>query len=403
MPLPDVMKRAAGVYRFVAIAGLNTLVILLVVEGLAAGANAVISMRNAPDTSRWAARQDRQNVEYYASRPWIAPMWREWEEAGRLDQYEPYLIFKPSPYRGRFVNVAADGRRVTPGSICPDSGFRIYLFGGSAVFGLWQPDSVTIAALLQQALRDRNVPACVENYGANAYVSTQELISLEQALQRQPPPALVLWHDGWNDASIMHETGVPGAHTNLSVVTQRLRQRHEGWRHAAGTFIRSTNSYRFARWWKGRSAGATAVAAQDPPSPPDPAKVDAVLHTYAENLRMARALSREYGFRFHAFWQPTLIHSGKTPSAIEARFVSRLRDNAPLIDSVYARIQREAASLPDFTYLGSVFDSVPTTTYIDLTHLTPDGNAIVVQRMILEIERRGLVRMLPSRGPPRRE
>jgi lysophospholipase L1-like esterase len=390
------VKRAAGVYRFAAIAGLNTLVMLLVVEGLAAGANAVISMRRAPDTTRWAARQDRQNVEYYASRPWIAPMWQEWEAAGRLDQYEPYLIFKPTPFKGRFVNVGDNGRRVTPGSPCPASGFRIYLFGGSAVFGLWQPDSLTIAALLQQALRDRNVPACVENYGANAYVSTQELISLERELQREPPPALVLWHDGWNDASIMHETGVPGAHTNLSVVTQRFRQRHEGLRHAAGTFIRTTNSYRLVRWWKDRSAGARAVAAGGAPAPPDPAQVDAVVHTYAENLRIARALAREYGFRFHAFWQPTLIHSSKTLSAIERRFVDRLRDNAPLVDSVYARVEREAASMVDFTYLGSVFDSVRTTTYIDPTHLTPDGNAIVVQRMILELERRGLL-------PPRRE
>jgi len=391
MSLPDVMKRAAGFYRFAAIAGLNTLVILLLVEGLAAAANAAVNPQRGPDPVVLAARHDRENVEYYASHPWIAPMWREWEEAGRLDQYEPYLIFKPSPYQGRYVNVGDDGRRVTPGSTCPDSAFRVYLFGGSAVFGLWQPDSLTIASLLQQALRDRNIPACVENYGANAYVSTQELISLQRALQGQPPPALVLWHDGWNDASIMHETGMPGAHTNLSVVTQRFKQRHEGLRHAAVTFVRSTNSYRFARWWKGRRGEATTGAATGPPPTPDPAKVDAVVHTYAENLRMARALSREYGFRFHAFWQPTLIHSGKTLSAVEARFVSRLRDNAPLIDSVYARIQREAASLPDFTYLGSVFDSVPTTTYIDLTHLTPDGNAIVVQHMILELERRGLL------------
>jgi lysophospholipase L1-like esterase len=397
MSLPDVMKRAAGVYRFVAIAGLNTLVMLLLVEGLAAGANAVISTRSAPDTTRWAARQDRENVEYYASRPWMAPLWQEWDEAARIDQYEPYLIFKPSPYKGRFVNVGDNGRRVTPGSPCPASGFRIYLFGGSAVFGLWQPDSLTIAALLQQALRDRNIPACVENYGANAYVSTQELISLERALQQHPPPALVLWHDGWNDASIMHENGVPGAHTQLSLVRQRLRQRHEGLRHAVGTFIRATNTYRLARSWKGRSAGARVVAAGDAPDPPDPAKVDAVVRTYAENLRIARALAHEYGFRFHAFWQPTLIHSGKPLSAIETRFVDRLRDNAPLIDSVYARVEREAASMADFTYLGSIFDSVRTTIYIDPTHLTPDGNAIVVQRMILELERRGLL------GTPRRE
>ena len=396
MALRDVMKRAASFYRFAAIAGLNTLVILLLVEGLAAAANAAIGSESLPDTARQAAREYRQHVDYFASRPWMAPMWREWQEAGRLDQYEPYVVFKPSPYKGRFVNVGDDGRRVMPGSTCPDSGFRIFLFGGSAVFGLWQPDSGTIASLLQQELRRRNVPACVENYGANAYVSTQGLIALERVLQRLPPPDLVLWYDGFNDAATMKETGVPGAHTNLSIVAQRFKQRHEGLGHAANTFIRTTNAYRLARWLRSRRATNRAATATDGFPRPDSVQVGAVVHTYVENLRIARALSREYGFGFHAFWQPTLIHSGKTLSEFETRFMNPAYRGG-FVDLVYARIESESASLADFTYLGSAFDSVRTSLYIDPVHVTPDGNAIVVQQMIRALERRGLLPKPPGK------
>jgi len=100
--------------------------------------------------------------------------------------------------------------------------------------------------------------------------------------------------------------------------------------------------------------------------------------------------------RFHAFWQPTLIHSGKRLSETETHFVNSAPKGGG-VDLAYRRIETEAPSIADLTFLGSVFDSVPTSVSIDPVHVTPDGNAIVVQRMALELVRRGFLRKSPNR------
>src|SRR5439155_10351858 len=54
-------------------------------------------------------------------------------------EYEPYTVFRPRPFRGRWINISPAGYRstATTASWPPDhQAFNIFWFGGSTAFGV---------------------------------------------------------------------------------------------------------------------------------------------------------------------------------------------------------------------------------------------------------------------------
>src|SRR5580704_13131667 len=116
----------------------------------------------------------------YKNAPWTAELFAESSDA--WVQWYPYAYWIGGPYRGRYFNIDGSGLRVTvagknsrgsrPGAI------RVFMFGGSTMWGEGARDAYTIPSWLQRQLDQTPSAVRVTNFGQDGYVSAQEMILL---------------------------------------------------------------------------------------------------------------------------------------------------------------------------------------------------------------------------------
>jgi hypothetical protein len=155
-------------YRATALILLNTLVLLVSIEAVAA-------------VAWWLWGHDREPFRprvpaYYASQDWGAGYLRE---ADTIDHvaYAPYVMWKTEPHQGRFVSVDGDGHRTTPGAQCGPGSYTVFMFGGSTMWGFGVPDWGTLPAYVQSEFaKSAGKPLCVRNFGQPGWVSAQSVI-----------------------------------------------------------------------------------------------------------------------------------------------------------------------------------------------------------------------------------
>lgn len=381
--------RVRTTYAAIGILALNALVILGVVE---LGARIVTRFSRLCEDSQPASapRAIRpESLSFYRNWGLGSPFWTEHRQAEALSRYAPYVLWKATAHRGRYVNISEDHVRQTPGSDCTPHAYRVFLLGGSAAWGFGSPDSGTIAFHLQAELnRRRTGPACVVNLAQNAWVSTQEVIELMNHLGRGDVPDAVVFYDGFNDAYAAFETRSPGAHYSLKTITDRFERPEADLRRSVRALVKATASYQSARCLVRRlSLPPPTPASPGPEGPPPQLAADAAAH-YVANVRMVEGLARSYGFDVAFFWQPTLFTGRKPRSGEERRLRWHQPASVPLIASIdegvrvaatNARGTRGTAGLAALHYLGSLFDGDTSLRFIDYVHVTPHANLLVAR------------------------
>jgi hypothetical protein len=112
-----------------------------------------------------------------------------------------------------------------------------------------------------------------------------------------------------------------------------------------------------------------------------------VLACYCANLRLVRLLAIEHGFRPLFFWQP-VITTKRVKTADERRWEYDYT-RAPamrrlLYEAIVAERRRclDLAGAADAVDLSALFDDCFDPVYIDLYHLSEDGNAAVAEAML---------------------
>jgi hypothetical protein len=123
-----------------------------------------------------------------------------------------------------------------------------------------------------------------------------------------------------------------------------------------------------------------------PPLPAIPPRLSAdVVRTYRGNLEILEALSRQYGFRYLAYWQP-VVFSKADPSPYERRQSDHWHYVRPLFLETYRLVASDPSlrANPCFHDLSGVLDG--TVAYIDFCHITERGNALVAQRMYQDLK-----------------
>ena len=324
----------------------------------------------------------------YDAYSWADEFWKE--ERAREQwwwvnmPYEPFVIWGNRTVRGALVEVAPrDGgvwrRTIAPQPGCAQPPITIWAFGGSALFGSDSPDAYTIPSLVAQRLA-HSTQRCIHmvNMGVEGYVSNQELLLLRRQLQAGPPPDLVIFYDGFNDAQADH----PFAHIGLPSIERRFDKDRSLLYHVEQA-LRTTNSYRVVRAvWKRFGS--------PPPSPSSAAgqeqRARTVLDRYESNLSILRMLGRQYGFTPYVFWQPSLWFS--VPRGTEQNLFVRIFTDPRLRDqwveessydgviAVYREAERRAPR-GGFTFLGHGLDDANQLVYVDEVHLGPNGNQVV--------------------------
>lgn len=107
--------------------------------------------------------------------------------------YDPYQGYREKPFKGRYVNVDAEGYRyiaVSQTGIKDSTIVPVLLFGGSTTFGYGVADSNTIGAYLDKMIKKKNTSYCIYNFGAGGYYSNQELIFFKRILADNKKPEI---------------------------------------------------------------------------------------------------------------------------------------------------------------------------------------------------------------------
>jgi len=119
-------------------------------------------------------------------------------------RFDQFVGFKEAPFRGKYVNVADNGYRLSPPQgpwpIDPKN-YNVFVFGGSTTFGYGVTDDQTIPARMQAIMMEHSLArrVCVYNFGRGFYYSTPERILFEQLLLGGARPNLAVFLDGVND------------------------------------------------------------------------------------------------------------------------------------------------------------------------------------------------------------
>lgn len=362
-------RRLAWLYRAVGLMLLNVIVILIVIEIIAL---AVIKLGLLPKGL------EPSQSPYYAAQEWANQYWSEYYAVSKT-QYQPYTVWRRAPFAGETITINEAGRRETPGADCNADAYRVFTFGGSTMWGLGAPDWGTIPAHLQTRLTSlREGPVCVVNFAEPAWVSTQSIIALMLQLQETDIPDLVIFYDGINEIYAAAQAGKPVAHQNLSQITAYVEG---GWAISARRLLEATNTFQLLQAL-GLATGLDAYRIADV----DIASLgEGVTQAYLQNHVLVGALAAQHGFDYAFFWQPTIAHGDKPLTEEEEALKAALGEGTlvALFAEVYEHVRQAANESSNLYNIADVFDAQDGLIYVDpLSHVTPEGNALIAQRML---------------------
>jgi lysophospholipase L1-like esterase len=337
--------------------------------------------------SREAELENQGASPVYAGVDWAREFWREeFLRRQQLKNYVPFRIWGVTEWHSQFINNdhGATGilrRTINPASCDRVQPTTVWTFGGSTMYGTAVPDFATIPSYLSRDLNSGS-PDCVVvvNFGAEGYVTDQELILLQEQLKAGGRPDIVVFYDGVNDSSLAW--AAPG-HANPHFSFAMLKNRVEGSLSGRLDFLQKSYAVRLTRAALARlqppGSFASLVATEQP-------NIIATFRNYEGNLRIARALSDAYKFKLYCFWQPMLTYGHKPLVQFEEKMAARdatatSPDSAWFLtmNAVYREAEQHASTDGVYVFLGGLFDSIQEPLYVDEAHLGPRGNEIVAQ------------------------
>lgn len=380
---------AASVRTAWLVAGLSLL--LLVLLELAYRAQAGLR-RALHQSSGVEARADHP----YAALPWFPRYLRERaasEAPARALRWASYVYWKRKPFAGAYINVRADGVRVTPQSRpLAGSAGEVWFFGGSTMWGTFQRDSATIpAAAAREWSRLGACGVAVTNYGEYGYVFTQEVLALSLALRDGRRPEAVVFLDGINDVGAAVTNGRAGLPQNEANRVAEFRLGRLLGPEVHGTSDEPRALAAVAAIVAGRSALLERLV-RLVQRPAELRSADSlggeVARTYIATAEWVEALASHYKFVPIYVWQPSPLTTHKRLSALERDAASRApsaeaerrkRDvqvaATAVIDTAMTRIAQRR-----FLNLTAVFDQDTGSVFLDYPgHTTESGAAKIAE------------------------
>ena len=341
-----------------------TLVFFLALE---LGYRAEQALFHRPAPTQRQVRAD-STLHPYAGQPWFAEF--EHDLTRRRLRFDPYRSFWARPVATRYINVDSLGRRVTvQPPFDPATAKRVYMFGGSTMWGFTARDSFTIPSLTAAALKARGVENVeVENLAQGAYNSMQEATTLLVELANGRVPDVAVFLDGYNDMATAGKYGEPGHTYGDEGIQQQISLGTRGfWGELIGL---GRHSMLVARLRGAIGLEGTSTAWHDPKS------FCGSVAAYYRNVRTSvAALGDGYGFRSLAFLQPSQALTNKPMTTWEKALYQpkNVRPCAASIDSAMA----DQAGKTYFS-LASLFDQDTATVFVDLdAHVTETANAVI--------------------------
>ena len=377
--------RIAVVYKSLAILVLNAIVIFVCLDCATWAWSRAHNVLVPP--SEHAGVDPRANSSFYLSQPWAAQYWHEFF-LSREVRYHAFVLYRRAPFRGETINIDQDGIRVTPGVDCSPNAFKVFVFGGSAMWGTGSPDWHTIPSYLQVNLtKIKTGPVCVVNFGESGYVSTQSVIELTLQLQLGNVPDVTLFFDGVNDIYTAYQYGRVGLHGDFDQLAAKVEHRDGPRQAPLLELLERSSLYALAVSLVSKLRQEVPSTRQLHTYETEGVDVDKlsndILQIYLSNYKIVDGLVQKYGFQSFFFWPPHLT-SCKKPLTTEELELKRGLD--PALAKLYLAVYHKIESLlPDYQnliYMGTIFDDYKQLIWLDDNHVTSVGNALIAQEML---------------------
>lgn len=329
----------------------------------------------------------RIQADCYQNSEWVNDYFKEFY-ACNVEEWDSYDYWRRKPFTGEYINVDANQRRKTvfendnPIKSKPD--YRIFMFGGSTMWGSGVRDNNTIPSLLGSYLSKQGYYIEVINFGESGYVNTQEVIALMKQLRRQNIPNLVVFYDGVNDVFSSFQQGKAGLpqnefHRKKEFNTLISKKR------SLLVFLESLKSLASIRFINeltnpeqklniSYTDQELKLLAQE------------TIDIYHENMRLVYSLSEQQDFKSLFYWQPTIFDK-KNLSDYEkerAQDVEFLKD---FLNSVNKHVVTEDIRHQSLYYfdISDIFKDEKEPVFIDYCHVSEYGNSVIAKRMMQDI------------------
>lgn len=326
----------------------------------------------------------------YQGNHWIAAYDKELFSSYNTS-WRPYVYWRRTPYAGKYINIDNRGIRATaagePDESHASRKLKIFMFGGSTMWGEGVRDRHTIPSLLAKELATRNIKAEITNFGEVAYVQTQELIELVLQLQRGNVPDIVIFYDGYNDVYAAMQNRSAGfsqfewkreLEYNISTRYNKLKKVF---------LLNSLEQFYLGRFIKSLSDKLTY---KQPFSQESKTLSKDIIEVYLNNIKIIAALGKAYGFLPLFYWQP-VIYTKNNLTAFEKGFATEPLGS--LYHQAHAVMEANAAEFAKYHFydISGLFAAARNSVYIDYSHVNEDANRIIAQRFTRDL--------LPLIGP----
>lgn len=274
---------------------------------------------------------------------------------------------RPSESPGVHVDGGPYPRRRTINTRAGD-GRVVYFFGGSTMWGLGVRDGETIPSQFAAL-----AGVYAENYGEIGYTAHQGLVLLLQLLQAGHRPDLVVFYDGANDVAAKCQRGF----TPQSDGRERdVRSVLEGRDHPSSFTYFLRPVMRVAERIR-RNVATVTGGTYD--CDRDRGKAEAVAAALVSDWEFAGLLVEAFGGRFVGILQPVSFVGHPRTDGLESdpTLGRQFRVVYPLIHEALSTRQ----GMFDLT---AIFDA-EVRFYTDYNHLTPAGNGVVAEQVLLRI------------------
>ena len=383
------------------IVGLSVL-LFVILEILASGAFAI---RNLFVAERVAYKDYRVKAEVYEDVDWAFEYFDEFYQAVDVGNmaWAPYVYWRAMPYDGRLIGIDQFGRRKTWSSKkilranCDP--VRIFMFGGSTMWGTGARDGFTIPSHLAKQL-DRD-GYCVEitNFGESGYVNTQELFALSLELRAQNAPDIAIFYDGVNDTYSAFQQRVAGLPQNEQNRAAEFNLLNERWteplqKAALNVSVQNLSLLNLASGIVRRLAPASAQSDSASVQRRESAgELEGIAQdvgdVYMQNMGVAVALSEHFDFDILFYWQPTLFNKPLRSAFEQSEYDKVGVDLVQFFEAAYSDLLEDnqiSAIYPMFRDLTSVFETVSEPHYIDWNHLGEDGNGLIAAHIAEDVK-----------------
>ncbi|MFM7069768.1 MAG: hypothetical protein ACKOYM_09960, partial [Actinomycetes bacterium] len=254
----------------------------------------VVTKANCGDAQNEAMRGQ-------ASWPLVGCETTEFALRARFDGATTYRF---EDYAGDHVNVRNGIRRTWRAPACGCKRITVWWFGGSAAWGYYQADELTLPSQVARAAWRRGVALDITNYASPGWTLGQDVRKFAQLIATEDPPDYAVFYDGANDVVLQRDRNNNGNGSDESEVS-----------FAEDTLDEVLQNGPFD--W-GLRAQERGEQRGDEPLLSDVAVVRHAVSRYARNMKIATALARSVGTTPVFLWQPILPSAPRSAGSADA-------------------------------------------------------------------------------------